>query len=58
MNYKKFLLKILNPFIWLINFMNYAGHMHHGAEMYNFAKERGEHYEDESYDFSKDIKYF
>jgi len=43
----RYLLKALNPFIWLINVLNYFAHL----EMY-----RNVPYE--KYDFSKDIKYF
>lgn len=42
------LLKILNPFIWLINMFMYTCHL----ESYRHCDEY------ESYDFSKDLKYF
>lgn len=41
-------LKILNPFIALINYMRYTSHL----ENQKFAEKY------EPYDFSKDIKYF
>lgn len=42
------LLKLLNPFIYIINFFNYICHL----EMYRNC----EHYD--YYDFSKDLRYF
>lgn len=42
------ILKICNPFIYLINFFNYLVHL----EDYHYCKKY------ELYDFSKDIKYF
>lgn len=44
----KKILKILNPLIWLLNFMSYCGHL----ETQRFCKEYTK------YDFSKDLKYF
>ena len=40
--------KILNPFIWMFNVMNYFGHLqlHCGDDEY------------EPYDFENDVKYF
>ncbi len=51
-------LKLLNPFIWFLNWFNYMAQLHHWAEMEGFAQKRGEHYEYKPYNFSKDLKYF
>lgn len=40
--------KILNPFIWLINILNYFAHVETYRSETNYMK----------YDFSKDIEYF
>lgn len=40
-------MKILNPFIWLLNVMSYFGHL----ETYRHCDKY------DSYDFEKDIKY-
>lgn len=42
------LLKVLNPFIWLINVFMYFAHLDTYANLDTY----------EPYDFSKDIKYF
>jgi len=44
----KLILKILNPFIFVINIISYTIHL----EMYRYQKKY------ERYDFSKDIKMF
>jgi len=43
-----FLLKILNPFIWLWNAFCYGAHLDFYAQMKKY----------EPYDFSKDVRYF
>lgn len=53
-----FLLKILNPFIWLWNQFCYDAHLHFWAEMETAARKKGKHSKYEPYDFSKDVKYF
>ena len=53
-----FLLKILNPFIWLWNDFCYFAHLQFYAEMAHAAREKGRHVEYEPYDYSKDVKYF
>ena len=45
----RILLKIINPFIWLINNLNCISHL-------EFYRNRPQDYE--PYDFTKDIKYF
>lgn len=54
----RLLLKILNPFIWCINYFSHAAHLHHWAELEGFAKKHGKHHKYEPYDFSTDIRYF
>ena len=44
----RILLKVLNPLIWCVNMLMYFSHL----ETYRHASEY------ESYDFSKDIRYF
>ena len=44
----KKILKILNPFIFLINLINYMVHLEMYARVIKY----------ESYDFKRDIKYF
>lgn len=44
----KKLLKVLNPFIWLLNFFSYMSHMDIQANNDKY----------EPYDFDNDIKYF
>ena len=53
----KIILKILNPFIWFINFFNYLGHLENNR--FSTCSECG-HKRNEyiPYDFSKDLKYF
>ncbi len=46
----RYILKLLNPFIWLWNVINYFGHLDMQRHISNEDYER--------YDFSKDIKYF
>ena len=48
MYYLKLPLKVLNPFIWVVNHMKYAAHL--DGQRFN------EKYE--PYDFNTDIKYF
>ena len=43
----KNLLKVLNPFIWFINMLNYFSHM-----------DMHQNIDYEPYDFSKDVEYF
>lgn len=47
-------LYFLNPFIGLLNFMSFSGHM----EMQSIIRENNQDYVYERYDFSTDIKYF
>ena len=47
------LLKIFNPFIFLINLFNYFAHIHYEAETRHIDKGLYKRY-----DFKKDIKYF
>lgn len=44
----KKLLKIFNPFIWILNFFMYGAHLEGQRYSKNYTR----------YDFSKDIKYF
>lgn len=44
----KKLLKILNPFIWLLNLISYFGHMENYRGRADYKP----------YNFEKDIKYF
>jgi hypothetical protein len=53
-------LKLLNPFIWCINYFNYISHLHMWAERQHAANEygNGREVEYELYNLDKDIKYF
>ena len=42
------ILRILNPFIWCWNVLNYNGHLEQHRNSKEFVR----------YDFSKDVKYF
>jgi len=58
----KWMLKVFNPFIWLVNVVNYLGHLDIQARIQarNQAGKECPHCKDnyEPYDFSKDVKYF
>lgn len=52
------LLKILNPFIWLLNFVSYGGHLDMEGMCAEGRRKRGEPYKYSPYNFDNDIKYF
>ena len=52
------LLKVLNPFIWFLNFMSYQGHLDMEGMCAEGRRKRGEPYKYSRYNFNNDIKYF
>lgn len=56
---KRALRWVVNPFIWILNFLSYIGHLEIQGIAYKAATERCEKREYERYDFEKnDIKYW
>ena len=49
---------IVNPFIWILNFLSYSGHLQMQGDLGRIYRERGEKHEYERYNFSRDIKYW
>jgi len=52
------ILKILNPIIFILNFICWSATAQHWAEMQKSAKDKGREFKRPQYDYSRDIRYF